>query len=64
MMIQQILLLIQNQMVDNFVNGDLDAVKQTIQDVVVKTVSDVVNGTSEELPVDPVDPVLEPKPEE
>lgn len=31
--------------VDQFVAGDMDAVKQTIQDQVIKTVSGVVNGT-------------------
>jgi len=33
--------------VDQFVAGDMDAVKQSIQDQVIKTVSDVVNGTPE-----------------
>lgn len=41
--------------VDQFVAGDLDAVKQTIQDQVIKSVSDVVNGE----PV--VDPPAEPE---
>lgn len=33
--------------VDKFVAGDMEAVKQSIQDQVIKTVSDVVNGTTE-----------------
>lgn len=41
--------------VDQFVSGDMDAVKQTIQDQVIKTVSDVVNGSPEEDTAPPED---------
>lgn len=33
--------------VDKFVNGDMDGVRQSVQDQVIKTVSDIVNGVPE-----------------
>ena len=48
--------------VDSFVNGDMDAVRQTIQDQVIKTVSDVVNGTPEvEEPAPAPEPDADPE---
>ena len=46
--------------VDQFVAGDMEAVKQSIQDQVIKAVSDTVNGT----PEPDADPEPDPDPED
>ncbi len=50
--------------VDQFVAGDMDAVRQSIQDEVIKTVSDVVNGTPEPEPDADPDPDSDPEPKD